>query len=108
MRIGKFVAASARAAISDAAHDGPAKLQHSFDHLIGGLAHHQLFAVEQSYDGVRRLLDVLNKVGVERKAGVVQAGKLDHRRPRVGENDSGRTSAKVAECLNVYGSSDAP
>src|SRR5271165_1206258 len=99
--ISKFVAAGAEGAILSAAHDGAAKLQDAVDHLSGGFTHHELLAVEQRDDRVRRLLDVLNKVGVERQAGIVQAGELDHRRPRLGERlseDIGKSCRALELC----------
>src|SRR5208283_697038 len=84
MGVCELVAAGGRSAILCASKDSAAELQHAFDHLPGGLAHHQLLAVEQGDDGVRRLLDIFDEVGVERQARVVQAGELDHRRPRPG------------------------
>src|SRR5271157_3479792 len=80
--ISELVAAGGRTAILGAANDGAAELQDTFDHLPSGLAHHQLLAVEQGNDRVWRLLDIFDEVGVERQARVVQAGELDHRRPR--------------------------
>src|SRR5271165_7422068 len=97
----ELVAADGRSALLCAAKDGAAELQHAFDHLIGGLTHHQLFAAEQSDDGVRRLLDIFDEVGVERQACVVQAGELDHRRLSIGGTDSASISAKFAECFSL-------
>src|SRR5271166_1322198 len=85
MGISKVVAARARRAVASATHDSAAKLQHTLDHLTGGFTHYELFAVEQCDDRVGRLFDILNKVGVECQAGIVQTGELDHRKPRLGE-----------------------
>src|SRR5271167_5038204 len=84
VRIGKVLMTGAGRTLAGAPDDGATKLQHPLDHLTGGFTHHELLAVEQRDDRVRGLLDILNKVGVERQAGIVQANELDHRRPRLG------------------------
>ena len=51
---------------------------HTFDDVVNECLDDQLLAVEQCDDGIRRVLDRLDEVGVHDKLGSVQARHVDH------------------------------
>lgn len=47
--------------------------------LLGTLSHDDLLAAGQSEDGVRRILDELDEVGVDRKVLAIESGEMNHK-----------------------------
>ncbi len=63
--------------------DGAAKFDDAVDNFVDGFADEQFFAIDEGDDGVGRLLNQLDEIGIHRHAASVQSGQLNHGNGRV-------------------------
>ncbi len=59
-------------------HDGPAKIQNAVNDFVGSLANDYFLPINKGDDGIRRMLNELYEVGVQRDGIAVQSGQLNH------------------------------
>jgi hypothetical protein len=86
--------------------DRAAEIDHATQHFTGSFQYEDLLSIDQSDNGVGRLLDELNEVGIYSERVVIESSELNHAGDSAGarpRRDSGPEYLIGGVCFVGYG-----